>query len=155
MRGGLLLLPVVFLWCAPGHGGDRQTWDFVKSGDMVQLVYGVPESDVVTVSFRCEGSPKRIEIVSTVVPAKLRMGQSAQTVLRNGRKMAGYDGKIGRDSIDAPFHFQAEVPAEAQVTEILKGGSSLAIGAAGKKQRIPLRGISVPLAQFETQCFGR
>ena len=52
MRGGLLLLPVVFLWCAPGHGGDRQTWDFEKSGDMVQLVYGVPESDVVTVLFR-------------------------------------------------------------------------------------------------------
>ena len=46
---------------APVQGADKYSWDFVRSGQEVQLSYGVPESDIVTLTFRC--AAKRIEIV--------------------------------------------------------------------------------------------
>jgi len=41
-----------------GTGGARSgrgqiSWNFVRSGQEVQLSYGVPESEIVTIVFRC------------------------------------------------------------------------------------------------------
>jgi hypothetical protein len=37
--------------------------------------------------------------------------------------------------------------------DILKSGSSLAIGIPGKQESVPLKGVAKPLARFETACF--
>jgi hypothetical protein len=136
----------------PAQGADKYSWGFVKSGQEVQLSYGVPESDIVTLTLRC--AAKRIEIISTVLPRRPKKGQPVRTTLRNGAVTAVYDGKFGYTSSDEGFYFEASAAAEPKVVAVLKSGTLLTISIPGKQERVPLRGVAAPLAQFERACFG-
>ncbi len=135
------------------QGANKESWHFIKSGMEAQLTYGVPESDVVTIIFRCYASKKPIEIVTDVLPSKPKKGQPLKTTLSNGPVTAAYDGKIG--SYDEEFHFVASAAAEPKLVDILKSGTSLTIGIPGKQVRVPLKGVAKPLAQFETACLSK
>jgi hypothetical protein len=51
---------------------------FYKTGESeARLIYGIPESDIVTLVFICDTKQKRIEIVTTVLPAKAKKGAVA------------------------------------------------------------------------------
>jgi hypothetical protein len=154
MRSTRAASAVLLALAAPAHGLDEQSWGFVvASKQEVLLSYGVPESDIITINFFCRPAAKRIEIATTVVPAKPRKGQPLKTTLTNGSVTAAYGGKIGRD--DHGFHFAVTTPAEPKVMDVLRSGTTLIIGIAGKQHRVPLRGIAKPLAQFEAACFGK
>jgi len=137
---------------ASTQGADKYSWDFVKSGDEVQLSYGISESEAVIVAFVCKS--KRIEIISTVLPAKPRKGQPARTTLSNGALTAAYDGTFAYQSSEEGFYFKASAAAEPKVVAVLKSGTSLTINTPGIQERVPLKGVAGPLAQFESACFG-
>jgi hypothetical protein len=135
----------------PAQAADKYAWDFVKSGQEVQLAYGIPESEAVIISFMCKA--KRIEIISTVLPRKPRKGRLVKTTLSNGAVTTAFDGKFGHTSSEEGFYFQASVAAEPKVVAVLKSGTSLTIDILGKQERVPLKGVAAPLAQFEAACF--
>ena len=120
----------------------------------MQLFYGVPDSGNLTIAFMCEARPKGITVVSTVLPSKLRKGQSIRTTLSNGAATAAYGGKLGHSESEG-FYFAASTAAEPKVVDILKSGKSLTISVPGKRERVPLRGVADPLARFEAACFRR
>jgi hypothetical protein len=151
MRVTLAAFAAMLALAVPARGADKYSWDFVRSGQEVQLSYGVPESDIVTITFRCK--TKRIEIVSTVLPRKPKKGQAVRTTLSNGAATAAFDGKFGYTSSEEGFYFIADVPAALKVVAVLKSGTSLTIGIPGKEERVPLKGVAKPLAQFEAACF--
>jgi len=151
MRVTLAAVASMLALAVPVQGADKYSWDFVRSGQEVQLSYGIPESDVVTLTFRC--AAKRIEIVSTVLPRKPKKGQAVRTTLSNGAATAAYDGKFGYTSSEEGFYFIAYVPAEPKVVAVLKSGTSLTIRIPGKEERVPLKGVMRPLAEFEAACF--
>jgi len=157
MRATLAISVLILALAAPAQGKDKQVWAFFKSDKETLLFYGIPESEAVTIIFRCEAKRegKRIEIVSIVLPAKPRKGQSARTTLSNGAATAAYNGKFGYSSSSEGFYFEASAAAEPKVVDILKSGTSLTISIPGKHERVPLRGVAAPLAKFETACFGR
>ncbi len=154
MRLTLAVSALTVALAAPAAGADKESWDFIKSGTMAQLSYGVPESDVITIIFRCDAKTKPIEIISDVLPSKPKKGQSLKTTLANGTVTATYDGKIGHHS-EHGFHFAASAPAERKLVEVLKSGTTLTISVPGEKIRVPLKGVAKPLAQFETACLGK
>jgi hypothetical protein len=154
MRVALAAYAFMAALLSPVRGADRQVWDFVESGGEARLFYGVPESDTLTIVFACEAKPRRIEIVSTVVPPQPRKGQSLKTTLRNGADTAAYGGKIGHGA-SGGFYFEAAVAAQPKVVDVLKSGTTLTISIPGKQERVPLRGVAAPLARFEAACFGR
>ena len=153
MRVTLGAFALMLALAAPVQGADKYSWDFAKSGNEVQVSYGIPESEVVTITFRCE--TKRIEIISTVLPRRPKKGQPVTTTLRNGAMTAAYDGKFGYTSSEEGFYFEAHVAAEPKVVAILKSGASLTISIPGKQERVPLKGVAAPLAEFEAACFGK
>ncbi len=138
----------------PAQGADKESWDFHKSADEAQVGYGVPESDIITITFRCTFKTKPIEIVTSVLPARPKKGQPLKTTLSNGTVTAAYDGKIGHHS-EHGFHFAASAPAERKLVAVLKSGTTLTISVPGKKMRVPLKGAAKPLAQFEAACLKR
>jgi len=151
MRVALAAAAAMLVLAAPVPGADKYSWDFVRSGQEVQLSYGVPESEIVTIVFRCKA--KRIEIVSTVLPRRPKKGQAVRTTLSNGAATAAFDGKFGYTSSEDGFYFEASAAAEPKVVTVLKAGTSLTISIPGKQERVPLKGVARPLAQFETACF--
>ena len=60
MRVTLAASALMLALAAPTQGADKQSWGFVESGQEALLVYGIPESDIITLSFICEPKPKRI-----------------------------------------------------------------------------------------------
>lgn len=151
MRVSLVASALIVALSGAAHSADKQVWAFFKSGKETLLFYGVPESEAVTLIFRCEA--KRIEIVSTVLPAKPRKGQAATTTLSNGAVTAAYSGKFGYSSSSEGFYFEASTAVERKVVSILKAGTTLTISVPGKQERVPLRGVAGPLAKFEAACF--
>jgi hypothetical protein len=136
------------------QAANKYSWGFIKSGrSEARLFYGIPESDIVTLIFACDTASKRIEIITTVLPRKPRKGQPARTTLGNGAVTAAYDGKVGTNASGDEFHFEASAAAAPKAVDILKSGSSLVIGIPGQQERVPLKGVAKPLAQFETACF--
>src|ERR1700712_5332060 len=117
MRVTLAAFALMSALATPVQGADKYSWDFVRSGQEVQLSYGVPESDIVTITFRCK--TKHIEIVSTVLPRKPKKGQAVKPRLSNGAATAAFDGKFGYASSEEGFYFIADVPAEPKVVAVL------------------------------------
>ena len=154
MRLALMASAVTLALAVPAQGANKQSWGFVESGKEALLVYGVPESDIITISFICEATQKRIEIVTTVLPSKPRKGQPLRTTLTNGAVTAAHGGNVGHHP-EHGFHFEASTAAEPKVVDVLRSGTSLTIGIPGKQHRVPLRGVAKPLAQFEAACFRR
>lgn len=148
----VLIAALLILTMAPAHAAERQVWGFVKSDEDVQLFYGIPESDSITIAFVCKTRTKQIEIVSSILPEKTKKGEPITTILSNGKINADYDGKAGGDDEDG-LHFEAAVAADRKVTDILKTGR-LSIRVRGRLERVPLRGVAKPLAEFEKLCFG-
>jgi hypothetical protein len=153
MRIIFAAVTVMLAVVAPAQAANKQSWNFVKSGDEAQLGYGVPESDAATLIFRCNTKTKRIEIVTTVLPRKPKKDQTLRTTLTNGGLTAAYDGKIGMSVED--HHFVTDVAAEPKAVAILKGGALLTIGIRGRQVQVPLRGVAKPREQFEEACFGK
>jgi opacity protein-like surface antigen len=112
MRRTLAVSTLMLALAAPAQSADKESWDFYKSADEAQFGYGVPESDLITITFRCTFKKKPIELVTTVLPAKPRKGQTLKTTLTNGAVTATYDGKTGHHS-DHGYHFVADIPADA------------------------------------------
>jgi hypothetical protein len=142
------------LWpAASAQAAEKQIWDFIRSGDDVQVYYGVPESHAVTIQFICNANPKELVIASSVTPRKPRKGQAVRMTLGNGTATAAHDGKIEHEDENG-FHFQAVMAPEPKVVALLKSGKTLTISVPGQTVRVPLRGVAKPLAQFEAACFG-
>jgi hypothetical protein len=153
MRVTLAATVLTFWFAAPAPGAEKQIWDFIRSGDDVQVYYGIPESHAVTIQFICNANPKELVIASSVTPRKPKKGQAVRMTLSNGTATAAHDGKILHDDEEG-FHFQAVMAPEPKVVDLLKSGKRLTISVPSEKVRVPLRGVAKPLAQFEAACFG-
>jgi hypothetical protein len=154
MRLTLAVSALVLALAAPVQSADKESWDFYKSADMAQVGYGVPESDVITITFRCFFKKKPVEIVTSVLPKKPKKGTALKTTLTNSAVTARYDGTIGHHS-EHGYHFVAYAPAEPKLVDVLRSGTTLTISIPGEQIRVPLKGVAKPLAQFEAACLGK
>ena len=131
---------------------EKQSWGFVKSGAEVFLVYGVPESEAVTLSFICEPKKNRIDVVTTVLPSRVKVGQSGTVKLLNGVSSLEFKGKVGRDNEESGAHFSALTTIDTRLFDLLDKGTSLRIEAMGAHDSVPLARIKTPLAQMRKAC---
>jgi hypothetical protein len=159
LRMPALIVPALALLLAAAvsdsaHAAARQSWATHKSSDEVRLAFGIPDSGNLTLAFICEAKPKRMVIVSTVLPRNPRKGQALKTTLSNGTATATYGGKLGHTEAEG-YYAEATAPADRWVIDILRSGKALTISIPGKQERVPLRGLAKPLAEFEAACFGK
>jgi hypothetical protein len=145
-------LVALLLTAAPAQAApDKQSWDFIKTDNAALLVYGVPESDIITLSFICRPKKKTVEVVTTVLPARARKGSDGKVKLTNGTASFEYAGKAGGDA-DHGIHFAATTPIDAKLFDLLEKGTAVRIGALGASDSVTLSGIRKPLAQMRQAC---
>jgi hypothetical protein len=136
---------------SPASAADKQSWGFVRSGTELLLVYGVPESDVVTLSFICAPGKKTIEAVTTVLPRNVKPGRDGKVRLSNGTSSREYAGKTGGDD-DQGFHLAASTAIDEKLLELLDKGTSVRIETLGAGDHAPLNGVKKPLTQMRQAC---
>ena len=129
---------------------DKQSWGYIKAGDERFLVYGVPESDIITLSFICTPKTKTVEVVTTVLP-KVKAGREGKIKLSNGSTSLEYAGWTGGNN-DMGYHLAAKTPINAKMFDLLEKGTAVRIDALGKSDTVTLSGIKKPLAQMRQAC---
>jgi hypothetical protein len=152
MRIAMLLTVLALLLTAAPASADKQQWGFVISDRAVLLVYGVLESDSITLSFICEPKRKMVDIVTTVLPPKVKLGQAGKVRLSNGSSSLEFAGKVGRDNEESGEHFSAPTAVDPRLFDLLEKGTSIRIDALGAHDSVPLRRIKGPLAQMRNAC---
>jgi hypothetical protein len=136
----------------PTAAAEKQSWGFVTSGDEVFLVYGVPESEAVTLSFICAPKRKRVTVVTTVLPDKARAGRAVTIRLVNGATTLDYAGKTARDSAEDGVHASAEIAIDPRLYDLLASGKSVRVEVSGAHETVPLAGVTRPLAKMRAAC---
>ena len=143
----------MMLAAAPASAeNQKQSWGFYKSGQEAILVYGVQESEQITLSFICEPKKKTLEIISTVMPAKAVAGRPGKIALSNGSSSLKYAGKTAQGANDTGIHFGAPIAIEPRLFDLLGTGKWLRIDSLGAREVIPLAGIKGKLAQMRKAC---
>jgi hypothetical protein len=131
MRITLAAFAVMLALTESAEALNKFSWGFIKlDASEVQLSYGVPESDIVALTYICNTKSKRVEIVTSVLPANRKKGQPLRTTFRNGAVMAVYDGKVGFSKPSEEYHFAVSMAAEPKVMDILRSGTSRAMTSA-------------------------
>lgn len=148
----MLCALLAMLLAASPASAEKQSWDFVTSGSEALLVYGVPESEAITLSFICEPKKNQIDIVTTVLPSKVKVGQAGAVKLSNGSSSLEFKGKVGRDNEESGEHFSALTAIDPRLFDLLEKGTSLRIEAMGARDSVPLTRIKKPLAQMRKAC---
>src|SRR5262249_4699881 len=141
----MLLSLLIAMLAAVAAAAEKQSWGFVTSGDQVLLVYGVPESEAVTLAFICAPKRKRMTLVTTVLPDKARAGRPVTIRLVNGATTLDYAGKTGRDSAEDGVHASAEIAIDPRLYDLLAKGKSVRVEVADARETVPLAGVAGPL----------
>lgn len=152
MRKSTSCAVALLLVAVPAAAAEKEQWEFVKSGSEALLVYGVPESEAVTLSFICEPKKNKIDIVTTVLPPNARQGRAGNIKLSNGPSSLEYAGKTGRDNEETGVHFSAPTVIDPRLFDLLERGTSVRIDAFGAHESVPLTRIKGPLAQMRKAC---
>lgn len=152
MRISMLCAVLAMLPTAAPASADKQSWGFIKSSSDVLLVYGVPESEAVTLSFICDPKKNRIDIITTVLPSGAKVGRLGTIKLTNGSSSLEFKGKVGRDNEESGEHFSALTAIDPRLFDLLENGTSIRIDAMGARDSVPLTRIKGPLAQMRRAC---
>ena len=152
-RMRIALLGLIALLAAAGAvcAAEKQSWGFVTSGDAVFLVYGVPDSESVTLSFICAPKRKRVTVLTTVLPDKARAGRPVTIRLVNGATTLDYAGTTA-GSDDDGVHASAEIAIDPRIYDLLAKGASVRVEVAGAHDTVPLAGVAGPLAKMRVAC---
>jgi hypothetical protein len=154
MRIALTALAATLALALPAQAQEPRQWGIYDAGDNVRLFYGVPDSGDVTLVFICDPKPKPMSIVTVLLPRNPKDGQRVRTTLSNGTITAAYDSRIAENEAEGAYG-DAEAAADPKVLDVLRSGTAVTISIPGKRERVPLRGVAGPLAEFEAACFQR
>jgi hypothetical protein len=133
-----------------------QEWSFIQARpNDVMLVYGVPDSDEVTLSVNCNPGRKNLSLVVLVLPRGAKPGQRVRITLTAGGSSAAYDGKVVRDRAHGGSYIEAPASADAMIFDLLKSSQSLTIAVGSTRETVPLKDVAAPLAKMEKACLGR
>jgi hypothetical protein len=152
MRIPVLCITLAVALASGPAAAQKQSWGFAKSGSAALLVYGVPDSHAVTLSFICEPKKKTIDVVTTVLPRNAKKDRTGIIKLSNGSATVEYAGTIGRDNEDSGLHFAAATTIDAELFDLLDKGTSVRVEALGASENVPLNGIKKPLTQMRQAC---
>jgi hypothetical protein len=144
--GALLMVSL-----ATPAAASKQQWSFIKSGSEALLVYGVPEADVVTLSFICEPKRKSVDIVTTVLPRNAKGERPGRIKLTGAAASLEFAGKTSRHDEDRGIYFSALAAIDARLFDLLDKGTSLRIEAMGARDS-PLAQIKKPLTRMRQAC---
>ena len=156
MRMTLAVSALMLALTGSAEASNKFSWGFVKIGSSkYNLSYGLPEFDIVPLGVHLPHEEEARRNLHLCVAGELEIRSAAPDHVPNGAMTAVYDGKVGYSKASEEYHFEASIAADPKVVDILKSGVSLTISIPGYNERVLLKGIAKPLAQFEAACFRR
>lgn len=130
-----------FMACAalPAFAQERE-WTFDTADEDAYLVFGVPESDDVGVSFGCTLQSGEIRIFIAETGDDLKPDDKIKLVIRIGGKDVAYDGITTPNELSATTSAEATIPANDALFQDLRKADRFTVKAGMEENTFPLEG---------------
>ena len=119
------------------YAQERQ-WSLNASEKEAFLVFGVPDTDDVGLSFWCEIGSKNISLFVPGVPAGLNPGQSTAVDLKLDGKTFSLNGKISKEKNSRLPSVESSVPTDDKLFSAVEDAQVIAITVGGHTNSYPV-----------------
>ena len=150
LRPALALVSLLAL-ALPAAAQQKMTWHVQESDDSAALVFGVPESDDVTLFFLCKPGTPGLTVQSVIGSKGLEKDADTTLVLSAGGVKKSFAGKgvANEDSGSVDVEAAGQM---ADLKALAKASGSLTIEVKGAKRAVALSGIGAQVTKFEAAC---
>jgi hypothetical protein len=144
-------LALAFL-VASAAAEDQPRWFSFAADGATALIYGVPDSDDIALTFRCEKDKPGMTISLHHDPIKARDGDTLAVLLDAGGAKVSLSG-VGRlEQNYGTLEMELRTPFDDTMRRILTAKGAMTITIEGRAQTIPMGGAAEPAATLIAAC---
>ncbi|MFG1267690.1 hypothetical protein V5F40_06975 [Xanthobacter sp. DSM 14520] len=146
-----LAVATLLALAAPAAAQQKMIWHMQEYDDSAALVFGVPETEEVTIFFLCKPGTPGLTVQSVIGSKGLEKDADTRLILTAGSIKKSFAGK----GIPNEESGSVDVEAPAQLADLkalAKAGGTLTIEVKGAKRGVSLSGIAPVAAKFEAAC---
>ncbi|MDF2118512.1 hypothetical protein PY365_23335 [Roseiarcaceae bacterium H3SJ34-1] len=154
LRGYGLALAIVFVAVPAAAQTQRPVWFTMPSDNRMQLIFGVPESDIAIMAVICTKGSDAIEVHSLIGSRGLKVGDAATVTLSNSKIRKTFSGKAYKDDEGTTANVEGSGKL-ADFEEVINVGRPFVILVKGARYGLSTNGVQKPLARLVAACRGR
>jgi hypothetical protein len=117
---------------------QEREWQLDATDQDAFLVFGVPQSDDVGVSFWCRLGSKKLKLMAPIVGTRLKQGASIPVVVQIGGKDFAMIGRSAIGAKGTQDTVEAETPAEGPLVDALKTSDRFGVKVGAHQATYPL-----------------
>jgi hypothetical protein len=155
----LLIFALAAGFSAPAAAKEKEERVWTLSGldkkkaEDVSLVYAVPESDYITITFGCKPKSGMVDVFISETGPKLKPGRKATATLAAGDAKATFPGKLLVNEDAGVPSFEGSLPAKEPLFAAVVGGAgTLAITVGPSTDTVTLKGAGEKFSKFNAAC---
>jgi hypothetical protein len=133
----LLSISVIAAICASAAAQERQ-WSLDAGGEDVYLVFGVPETDDVGISFWCTLETGRINIFVPEADAALKPGMAVRFTITADKTVAKLKGKTTANEEAGTTSLEAKIPGDHPIFAALQLADRFKVKVGKEENVFPL-----------------
>lgn len=137
MRRFLPIILAVAIVAPSAHAQERE-WQLDATDQDAFLVFGVPQSDDVGVSFWCKLGSKKLKIMSPVAKGATKHAKKISLVLSADGKEFALSAATGIGARGTTDSVEAETPATGPLVDALQNSDRFGVKVAGHQTTFPL-----------------
>ncbi|CAN5150884.1 hypothetical protein BH10PSE7_BH10PSE7_40640 [soil metagenome] len=148
MKFGWCVLGLLICFSAPPSFAQEREWTFDTGDEEAFLVFGVPESDDVGISFWCKIKSGEIHIFLAEAGEHLPAKKKSRLRILVGGKSYAFSGTVSRNEETGTMSLEAAVKAGSPVFDALRKAESFTVKVyRGDESAFPLPGADVDSLQ--------
>jgi hypothetical protein len=133
----LLTLPLPVL-------AQEREWQLDATDQDAFLVFGVPQSDDVGVSFWCKLGSKKLKVMAPVVRGRVKNNSNIPVIVQVGGKDFALNGRTAIGAKGTEDSVEAETQAKGPLIEALQSSDRFSVKVGGHQATYPLLDADLP-----------
>ena len=121
----MILIMIVFLSAATTSFAQEREWTLNASEKEAFLVFGVPDTDDVGLSFWCEIGTNKISVFVNNISGQLKLNQSTNLSLDIDGKKFSVNAKAAVDTSGKSKSLEGQIPSNSPILKAAETGSTL------------------------------
>jgi hypothetical protein len=117
---------------------QEREWQLDATDQDAFLVFGVPQSDDVGVSFWCKLGSKKLKVMAPVVKGRVKNNSNIPVVVQVGGKDFALSGRTAVGAKGNEDSVEAETQAKGPLVDALQSGDRFSVKVGGHEATYPL-----------------
>jgi hypothetical protein len=143
MRRLFLTCFAVVMLSVPSFAQERE-WQLDATDQDAFLVFGVPQSDDVGVSFWCKLGSKKLKVMAPVIKGRVKNNANIPVIVQVGGKDFALTGRTAIGAKGNEDSVEAETQTKGPLIEALQANDRFSVKVGGHQATYPLLDADLP-----------